>query len=378
MSDKNSRKKCSKCNKSRFRSRDYYMSNSDKHSDGLISVCKQCILKDISVGSFGELRTKELIEKIQDILLDMNRPYLHKDWISSVDEAEERSKSQNRTPAGVFGLYLKNINLNHGEKNWRDSEFVEDLREKTKSSVSQNNTSETRIDRNYELNEKNRKDVLRLLGYDPFEAESDEDKPMLYNRLIDYLSEDILEDGFRLSSVIAIVRTFNQIDRLDATIATSQPSNLGALTQAKQRLHGVVNSIAKENGISIGANAKNTAGSGTLTGIMRQLDDYDFHEADVNLFDIETAGGIRQVADISNKSIAAQLSFDENDYTEMLQTQRELLEKFERDAKKFEEDNRLLRVEINKRNKKEEEMKEEIKGLKKRIEELMEVSDKDE
>lgn len=362
------KKKCTKCEKDRFISRDFYMSNSDKHRDGLITVCKQCFNKDLEVRDDSEFMSEVYVNKVKDTLLEMNRPYIHSVWIDSVEEVKKRGWKR------VFGMYLKNLQLNHKDKNWRDSEFpnsnANNNSEKTTKKESRQDVVKKK--HNIELDTQNEKDVLRLLGYDPFQHESDEDRSMLYNRLVDYLSEDVLEDGLRLSSAISIVRTFNQIDKLDASMAAANPSDVGALVTAKQKLHNIINSIAKENGFSVGASNKQSAGSGTLTGIMKQLQEYDFHEATVNLFDIETAMGIEQVANLSNKNIMEQLKFDENDYSEMMRDQRLLIDDFEKRAKKAEEENRSLRVELDKRNKNESSYKERIEELENKLKNYLE------
>lgn len=331
------------------------MSNSSKHRDGRVTVCKQCLFKELGIGeNEQDYLSKEFIDKLQDVLLDMNRPYIHDVWLSSVEEAKERERN-------VFGILIKNLNLNHREKDWRHSEFAtesqsssinsipdigDDGIEKRKKEVQQENPNES--------------DALRLLGYDPFIFETDEDRFGLFNSLIDYLSEDVLEDGFRLSSVIEIVKTFNQINKINAAItkATSDidgfsqnAGSITALVNAKEKMLRTALNIAKENGVSVGSSTAKSAGSGTLTGIMKQLQEYDFTEADVNLFDIETAGGIEQVANLSNENIMKQLQFDENDMQNMIIEQRELIQNFEKQAKKYEEENRLLRVELDKRNK---------------------------
>lgn len=359
--EKNTRKKCSKCQKERHLTRDFYMSHSEDHADGRINVCKNCILEDLDTKNTNNLLSDEFIKKLQNVLLNMNRPYIHDVWVSSVEESQDRNRE-------AFGVLIKNLNLNHRDKNWRDSEFAEDSEEgRIGKPTSTSRQDEVKRKHNLELNTKNEKDVLRLLGYDPFEHESEIDRPSLYNKLIDYLTEDVLEDGFKLSSVIELVKTFNQVDRINAAIATSKVNNLGALITAKEKILRVALNIAKENGIATGVSKKSGAGSGTFTGIMKQLSDYDFSEANVNLFDIETAGGIRQVAEISNESIMKQLSFDENDYTEMVREQKILIENFEKKAKKYEEENRLLRVELLEREEKEQELKNKIKNLEDRL-----------
>ena len=104
--------------------------------------------------------------------------------------------------------------------------------------------------------------------------------------------------------------------------------------------------LAKDNGISVNHNNNKSKGAGTLSGIIKQLQEKGFEEAEVNLFDIETCKGMKQVADISNDSIYKQLQFDENDYTDMIMQQREMIRELETRNSSLEETNRVLRKEI--------------------------------
>ena len=58
-----------------------------------------------------------------------------------------------------------------------------------------------------------------MLGYDPFESEIEHDKSRLYDKLVDFLDEGTLEDGFKLPAVIEIVKTFNQIDKINTALS---------------------------------------------------------------------------------------------------------------------------------------------------------------
>ncbi|HYK73843.1 MAG TPA: hypothetical protein VEV44_12095, partial [Pseudoneobacillus sp.] len=80
--------------------------------------------------------------------------------------------------------------------------------------------------------------------------------------------------------------------------------------------------------------------------IIKTLQEKGFEEGEVNLFDVETSKGMRQVADLSNKSIVSQLQFDENDYTEMILEQREIIQELDSKVIKLEEENRLLKKEL--------------------------------
>ena len=83
-------------------------------------------------------------------------------------------------------------------------------------------------------------------------------------------------------------------------------------------------------------------GENTFTGVVKRLKEMNLREAEVNAFDIGTAEGMRQVADISNASIIKQIRLDENDYTDMLAQQREMITKLQSKADENEEIARIL------------------------------------
>ena len=72
--------------------------------------------------------------------------------------------------------------------------------------------------------ERNRRDVVRLVGYDPFEKEQLEDKPLLYAQTVGYLDMGgNNDDAMRTSSVITIVRGFLQIHETNYQYPGSGP-----------------------------------------------------------------------------------------------------------------------------------------------------------
>src|SRR5699024_3769372 len=352
MSKKKNRKVCSKCQIERDLSRDFYQSNSTKNTDGKVNICKPCIFKDLNITEDTDLLDDVYLKRMQDVLLELNLPYSHRVWLSTIKTAKRKSN-------GNFGSYLRQLHLNRKNVNWTDSEFPGEIEEDEDADIQELGISKEEIEKKHdiELDTQNEKDVLRLLGYDPFEYESPKDRQNLFNKLVDYLDESTLEDGFKLSSVIEIVRTHNQIDKINAAITKNMSDmknfakNAGSITSlinAKDKMLKSTLDIAKENGISVKHATNKSKGAGTLSGILKQLDEYDIHEAEVNLFDVKTSHGIRQIADISNKSIYNQLMFDENDMTEMIRDQRQLIEEYSKKAEKFEEENRLLKVELAK------------------------------
>ena len=108
----------------------------------------------------------------------------------------------------------------------------------------------------------------------------------------------------------------------DTTNADKNTSTIKALQAAKRDLSSIITQMAAENCISLKNNRNAVKGENTWTGKMKKLKEMNLRAAENNAFDIETAEGMRQVADISNASIIKQLSLDESDYTDMLVEQR--------------------------------------------------------
>lgn len=334
--------KCTCCGQEKVIERNYYKSNSMIYKglpDGRIGVCKECILSIydyyLKKNENARLATYLTCRKL-DIV------YVENVYTAALNESTNKG-----TP--LFGIYVKNINSLNQYSNFTFDES-DDFYHKTE--LEEKNSEE--FSETISLNDKrNEEDVLRILGYDPFENENKEDKKYLYNRLIDFLDESTLEDSFKLPTVIEIVKSFNQIDKINSALAVitsdikAVANNVGgvkSLMDAKDKMLRAVLALAKDNGISVNHNNNKSKGAGTLSGIIKQLQEKGFSEAEINIFDIETLGGIKQVADISNESILKQLMFDENDYTEMIKEQRTLIEEFRSKCEKLEEELRLLKI----------------------------------
>ena len=155
----------------------------------------------------------------------------------------------------------------------------------------------------------------------------------------------------RVQASISIVRGFLQMSNIDNRIAAlmadttnadKNTSTIKALQAAKRDLSSIITQMAAENCISLKNNRNAVKGENAWTGKMKKLKEMNLRAAENNAFDIETAEGMRQVADISNASIIKQLSLDESDYTDMLVEQRKMLTDLQRRVAVAEEKARLL------------------------------------
>lgn len=320
----------------------FYKSQSPKHEvfGGYCPYCKDCLKKLVyQKGIFD-------VEKLKFVL----KHYLDKPFFNDIFQNVLMAETKNH-----LGIYIKQLNLRKKGKilTWKDGER-EDI---DSINGKENDNKKNKIDKKTKEHiEIAKKDVIKLLGYDPFVNEPEEDKYKLYNSLIDYLDESTLEDSFKIPTVIQIVKTFNQVDKIDNALTeymndksniVNSASSINTLFGAKKNMLASILNMAKDNGISVNHSLNKSKGAGTLTGTIKKLQDLGFSEAEVNLFDIETCDGMQQVANASNKSISQQLMFDENDYTEMIKEQKILIEKFQNKADKLEEENRNLKFKLS-------------------------------
>lgn len=68
-----------------------------------------------------------------------------------------------------------------------------------------------------------------------------------------------------------------------------------------------------------------------------------FHPIEPNLFDAKTSAAMKQIADLSNRSILDQLTLDANDYTDIIKEQREKLVLLQEKRDELEEELRVTK-----------------------------------
>ena len=125
----------------------------------------------------------------------------------------------------------------------------------------------------------------------------------------------------------------------------SKAGNAGEIKSyldAKKNISATISQLAEQSCISLKHNKNSTKGENTWTGKVRIMKEMNLREAEVNIFDAETALGIAQVADISNASILKQINLDENDYVGMLMEQKKMIEDLNKSANEAIEKSRLL------------------------------------
>lgn len=346
---------CPYCLKEKKKS-EFYVSTDPKVLTGITSMCKDCVRKialawDENRQEFGACTKKTVMNALEYI----DRPFLNSVWDASYTEWANLDAQLRRTT--IWDAYIKNIAMKqYNGLRWRDGDlfqtYIEDAKqvaalENGNSEAAQILLTSQEIDGEFE---KNRKDVLRLLGYDPFEGEKLEDQPLLYSQLIGYLDTggDGNDDMMRTSSAITIVRGFLQQTKLDDKLAkvmantSANPSEMKTLLDAKKSLNTTITDLAEQSCLSLKHNKNASKGENTWTGKIKKLKDLNLREAEVNGFDIGTCRGMQQVLEMSDASIMRQLNLDESEWSDMVAEQRQLLIKVQNERDVYKEINRIL------------------------------------
>ena len=346
---------CPYCLKEKKKS-EFYVSTDPKVLTGITSMCKDCV-KKIALGwdenrqEFGACTKKTVMDALEYI----DRPFLENLWNSSYIEWADDTKQKRRTT--IWDAYIKNVSLkNYNGMRWRDGDifqtYVEDAKQVAALEGGNKEAAQTLIDSQEVSNEfeKNRKDVIRLLGYDPFEGEKLEDQPLLYSQMLGYLDNggDSNDDMMRTSSAITIVRGFSQQAKIDDKIAKAMAnsnvnaSELKTLLDAKKNLSATISQLAEQSCLSLKHNKNASKGENTWTGKIKKLKDIDLRDAEVNGFDIGTCRGMQQVLEISDASILKQLALDESEWSDMVAEQRKAIVDLQTQRDTYREINRIL------------------------------------
>ena len=346
---------CPHCLKEKKKS-EFYMSTDPRVLTGITSICKECVRKialawDDNRQEFGACTKKTVMDALEYI----DRPFLERLWDSSYAEWTDDTSQKRRTT--IWDAYIKNVGMvQYRGLRWRDGDifntYVEDARQVAALESGNREMAQTLIGSQEVDNEcdKNRKDVIRLLGYDPFEGEKIEDQPLLYSQLIGYLDSggDGNDDMMRTSSAITIVRGFSQQAKIDDKIAkamantNANTAELKSLLDAKKNLSATISQLAEQSCLSLKHNKNASKGENTWTGKIKKLKDLNLREAEVNGFDIGTCRGMQQVLEMSDASIMRQLNLDESEWSDMVAEQRKMLISVQNERDAYKEINRIL------------------------------------
>lgn len=338
---------CYCCGNKKTRS-NFYTSTDPFNSVGVTPYCKECLEKiarnyNNGYKEFGDVTKTSLMAACERA----DVPFIETLWESSYNEVNDPSLKKPKT--NVWAAYIKNVKMpQYNGLRWRDG----DLFKEDNSHII--NTSSEERDVNPEVLEeleKNRKDVVKLIGYDPFEKEAEEDKPLLYAQLIGYIDGDGNNDDMtRILDSIEIVRGYLQLQKLNdmsakafATLSqTGQSGEIKNYMDTKKKVADVISQLAEQSCISQKHNKNAKKGENTWTGKIKKLKELNLREAEVNGFDIGTCRGMQQVLEMSDASIMKQLALDESEWSDIVADQRKMLVDTQKERDVYREINRIL------------------------------------
>ena len=326
----------------------FYVSSDPAVTIGVAFPCKDCAEKiarnyNPRTGKFGEVT----LSSLKNALCYLDKPFLQILYDASHNEVHDETLEKPKT--NLWAAYIKNVQIKqYKAMRWRDGDFESESLNTEQNVVIEERDVDPEV---LEELEKNRKDVIKLIGYDPFEKEAEEDKPLLYAQLIGYIDSDGNNDDMtRILDSIEIVRGYLQLQKLNdmsarafANLAqTGQSGEIKNYMDTKKKVADVISQLAEQSCISQKHNKNAKKGENTWTGKIKKLKELNLREAEVNGFDIGTCRGMQQVLEMSDASIMKQLALDESEWSEMVADQRKMLVDTQKERDVYKEINRIL------------------------------------
>lgn len=253
----------------------------------------------------------------------------------------------------------RNITIVHGENKEIESKLVydPDVLEKIKTETDSNvldvstiDASENKFDIPMDWDKrdaKNKIKIVKMMGYDPFEYEEENDRKILYKDFLNILELGMENDFTKLQAAIQIVSSFYRIRKMDRTFAERQKdgaavSELQGISKLKSNELDAITKFTKDHGFAERYAMGKAKGENTLTGVMNRMSNAQYERAILNAYDIKTSKTIQQAADASIKAINDQLSMGESDLYKVIQDQLSVIRDLRKENLEQKEEIRLL------------------------------------
>ena len=363
---------------------EYYLSYSPLYSlDQRVPVCKDCCKTSV-LNDDGTINYK----KFKQLLRNIDKP-LYYDLLWSSEESIKRENGYlndgeiEHHGKDILQKYFTLVVMRQDKaRSYSDSENEGFIHQNTNRSlderkkivakyrplfesedannyISKSNPISSDTDKQVKWSEQdlqNKKYAIEVIGYDPFEDYPDENRKFLFNSLSPYLEDDDnVEDAYKLSQILQIIKNNFQIDTCDKKMSQLDPlrdsDSIKTLSDIKNKLVQSNDKIAKENEISVKNRSNKDAGKSTLTYLMRDLREKDFDKAEADYYDQLKSTGTRWAVEISQKAMLDHCIFDENDKKEIYETQLKMIDELNQELDDKKEEIRLLLIKIDELNK---------------------------
>lgn len=193
--------------------------------------------------------------------------------------------------------------------------------------------------------------IVTIYKYDPFRDEPIEDRKKLYYNLVGLSDEAIADDFSKANAAIDTCRSMQRLDKLNKLRVQLENredvdiKEIKAIAELQKAERDNINKNGKEHGFIQKYSLNKSQGSGTLTGILKQMDEALFEDALANRYDVATCDGMQQAAEASWKAIFNQLNLSDSELASIVQNQNETIRKQKQELRELREKIRLYSIE---------------------------------
>lgn len=314
---------------------EFYKSTNDytqKANDYYVHICKGC-LEDL----YEEYNVLYQDERIAIMMICC----LCNIYFSEEIYIKVKSNKSNLT----IGDYIKAANLNIKKKRFGDT-IAELL--KADGAIFDPESSTDNIEKKALTDEEieAKTTVIEIIGYDPWVNYPLPDRKYLFRELIKYFDDDISDDPYKLTVIMQIVEGNNQIRKINEQLSILKPNidaeQIRSLNTVVKDIVSNIDKLAKENEISVKNRSNKEVGKNTLTFLMKKLRTLDFEKAEADYYDQLKSSGTQWALDMSVKAISENAYFNENDWIDIGNIRREIVDKLQKENDDLKEDKRFL------------------------------------
>lgn len=332
---------CSCCGLQLYEPDIFYKNSNDysrKANDNYVHLCKDCTSE-----RFEEFCTVYKDEKIATLMICsmLNYYFDEKFYI----------KAKSNNTVYNFSDYIKQLTPSKLKKTFTDT-LVEMLQQEG-SLIDTDNSLDNIENKAFTAEEIEARDgVLEVIGYDPWVNYPLKDRKYLFRELVKYFDDDVAEDAYKLTVIIQIVESNNQIRKYNEQLVLLDPvKDIEKIKNLNSSISSAVQNIdklAKENEISVKNRSNKEVGKNTLTFLMKKLRELNFENAETDFYDQLRSPGTQWAVDMSFKALSENAYFTENDWKDIGGYRRDLVEKLYKENDELREEKRNLYIEIQK------------------------------
>ena len=255
----------------------------------------------------------------------------------------------------------RNITIIHGENNELETKLIYDKsaldkvhvgEETTILDVSSIDATENKFGIPMEWSKedaKNKIKIVKMVGYDPFDYEDDEDKKILYRDFLNILELGMENDFTKLQAAIQIVSSFYRIRKFDKLFVKRQkegasPAELKGISELKSKELNSITQFTKDHGFAERYALGKKNGENSLSGVMNKMSNAQYEKSILNAYDIKMSKSLQQIADANFKAINTQLSMGESDMYKIIQDQLLTIKNLRNDVDDLKEELRQANI----------------------------------